>query len=160
MTLLGDFLVARGLDVLAYPLKQGWLARMDWRRTFAGHVKRSTGKWVVGTDAAAFCYPSAVCLKGPEARDAYDQLIAKEFVAFTSKEHEPIFLCRGKPPLYKNVVAFVTYTTDLIDVYLSDPNFAWTMVFTHEIDMDFGPYFSRKEWQTSGLGNDAEPDKH
>ena len=34
------------------------------------------------------------------------------------------------------------------DVYIFSPDFAWTMVYTHESNWGLGPYFARKEWQT------------
>jgi len=32
------------------------------------------------------------------------------------------------------------------DVYVTPPDFAWTMAFTHEQDAGLGPYFARREW--------------
>ena len=58
--------------------------------------------------------------------------------------------CRGDAPL-PNLSEFAT-----LEFAVSPPDFAWTLVHTHEDHALGGPYFVRREWAETGRRNHGQ----
>jgi hypothetical protein len=130
-------LTSLGHSVVALSLEQTQSMRDAWRRVYARPLKRDLGVWIrAGFDWHVFSYEHTYALERDAATTAYRAENCKELIVFSNDERD--LGCRVRlaspPPL-----------DDEQDVYISPPDFSWTMVFTHEKNW-FGPYFSRAIW--------------
>jgi hypothetical protein len=107
-----------------------------WRESFASRVKLATGRWThLGFDWHAFSYGFVYCRQRAKAIAEYQACTASRFVVLPNLDDEPGYWCESEhlPALHG------------LDAYVSDPEFAWTMAFTHEEDW-CGPYFTTRAW--------------
>lgn len=111
--------------------------RDAWRRVYARPLKRAHGVWHRGRyDWHVFSYGDTFALALNDAREAY----------LVQPRSELIILPNDKK--YAGLRTAIVQVPPLdgeSDIYISPPNMAWTMVYTHE-DGWCGPYFSRAEW--------------
>src|SRR6186713_2005377 len=107
-----------------------------WRETFALRVHDATGKWThLQFDWHAFSYEFVYCLERDKALSAYESQVVSEVLVLPSMDEG--LACRCKTSTRPIL--------DGLDAYICDPDFGWTMVFTHETDW-CGPYFTTAEW--------------
>lgn len=138
------YLVDNGVVVIRdLHRKELWSLQQAWRQVYAIKVKAETGKWIYrGVDWHTFSFGFAKCLEGNQAYREYEFLPPCGFLVIPDNPNTQNvgLLCRSKamPDL-----------REFGDVYVSDPQLDWTMVFTHEHG-SCGPYFARKEWQPLG----------
>lgn len=119
-----------------------------WRETFGKGVKESTGKWTYkGIDWHAFSFRFAPCLKGPKAETAFNGIASAPVILLVSHPQTHGFQCAGKIPSLDNLRRLLTTSKLPIDIYLSPPDYEWTMVLTHEDQNGTGPFFAMKAWQ-------------
>jgi hypothetical protein len=143
---LSEFLTDLGLRVDAYDWRRSCDARTKWWRSFAVNSNGQTYKQTYGGMYwHIFSYGQVRCLSGAKAAEAYRAMGVDEFLAFTSNDAEPVLVCEGPLPCSADVEDFVAEAGVPVDVYLSDIECRWTMVFTHEGDSCIGPFFSRKD---------------
>lgn len=107
-----------------------------WRESFATRVKAATGTWIYnGFDWHAFSYEFVYCRRGDKAIAEYQACRAPRFCVLPHLDDEPGYWCESEqlPALHGR------------DAYVCDPDFTWTMAFTHEEDW-CGPYFTTRDW--------------
>jgi Domain of unknown function (DUF4275) len=128
-----------------------WNLRQEWRKNFAVNVRDKTGKWIFkGIDWHAFSYSYTDSSQGMKAEEAYDNLKPKEFFLISSNDQVPSYECKTlSPPSAAEVRIFLSDNPDLFDMYISAPDFHWTIVFTHEQKHGLGPYFAFKSSENS-----------
>lgn len=146
-----DFLLKYRISSKRIDKHTKWKLQQEWRKNFAANVREKTGKWMFkGIDWHAFSYSYTYSLKGIKAETAYDNLKAKEFFLISSNEQVPSYECNTiSPPSAAEVRDFLFENPDLFDMYISAPDFHWTMVFTHEQKHGLGPYFAFKASENS-----------
>ncbi|MBE7558869.1 DUF4275 family protein [bacterium] len=123
--------------------------RLHWRRVFAAHNLRAKGKWVHGDFAwHIFSHGHARCLRGARAEEEYTRLKnAEEYYVFVGEVALGVLKCLGRLPSVEKARTFIAGAGIPIDMYITQANFEWTMVFTHEQQsMGLGPYFSFADW--------------
>lgn len=105
-----------------------------WDKTFAHNVSRDIKesiyynqyKWHI------FSFEKQDCLKGEEAKQAFDAITKDELYVF--------YQSKQVIEQYQNAKSLVAVDFDSRnDIYIFDINFTWTYVHTHESNC--GPYF-------------------
>lgn len=91
-----------------------------------------------------FSFKDVECLSGDEARTAFDALDYDRAIRFEDGYHWGGFSLRGWGETGKISARSLEKAGD---VYITDPDFRWTYVKTHEGDW-CGPYFCRKKDST------------
>jgi hypothetical protein len=130
------------LNLVAAPVSsdETLALRESWRRTYARPLKRTLGVWQRGGFYwHVFSFEHTYALEGDAARTAYRAQRCSELIVLPNEDTDYAARVRTSTP------------PDLEgeqDVYISPPDFSWTMVFTHE-DGLCGPYFCRTEWVDS-----------
>ncbi|WP_025026083.1 DUF4275 family protein [Caldalkalibacillus mannanilyticus] len=125
--------------------KWGAYLRKRWEEEFVHHLSADEKKSIMLHDAGGACgylwhifsYEKKECLKEKEAQIAFNQ---------ERKESCYIFFQHLDFALLVENAALLT-AEDLFnesDIYVTDKEFNWTYVNTHERDW-CGPYFSRKK---------------
>jgi hypothetical protein len=112
----------------------------QWRRAFAEPVKRKTGEWVHhGFDWHAFSYGLVFAESGDAAFNLYRSEAGPQLLVLPHMDAERGYSCSPAAP--------PDLSGKCIDAYISDPDFRWTMVFTHEPEL--GPYFTTPKWAST-----------
>jgi hypothetical protein len=114
-------------------LQQQWRAVFAFSlRTYTGRRKSSDRDWHV------FSTKQTVCRTGATAVSLYLQTKIPDFFIVPEDDALPGVRCTGDTP--------PDLSSLQLDLYISPPDFTWTMVFTREQPWH-GPYFARREWQ-------------
>jgi hypothetical protein len=126
-----------GLAPSAVPPEQTRALRESWRRIYARPLKRTLGVWQRGGfDWHVFSFEHTYALEHDAARTAYRAQRCTELIVLPNEDRDyAARIHTSTPPALDGEQ----------DVYVSPPDFSWTMVFTHE-DGLCGPYFCRAEW--------------
>lgn len=135
-----------GIVVSRLNIRDGRLFLQRWREVFARGVKEKTGKWTFkGFDWHAFSYKFTPAKEGIRARDEYHAMKCGEaIVMILGIGGQPIFFrLVGRLPTGDSLQIIVDNQASPIDLYISDPQANWTMVFTHEVSSGIGPFFSK-----------------
>ena len=116
---------------------QLWKHQQRWRESFVSDLKIHTSKWILdGCDWHAFSSGYCSCIKGAQADEEYRSLgTSKVFIVFDDDKDTILALCHG-PPIVDRLGHLHS------DLYITQYEYEWTMVFTHEQSAGFGPYFS------------------
>ena len=114
-------------------LQQQWRAIFAFNlRTQAGRRQSSDRDWHV------FSTKQATYRDGVTAVNFYLRTKVPDFFIVPEDDALPGLRCTGDTP--------PDLSSLQLDLYISPPDFTWTMVFTHEQPWH-GPYFARREWQ-------------
>jgi hypothetical protein len=114
-------------------LQQRWRAAFAFSlRTQMARRKSGDRNWHV------FSTKQAVCREGAMAVSLYSRATVADFFIVPEDDALPGLRCTGENPPDLSVLQ--------LDLYISPPDFTWTMVFTHEQPW-YGPYFARRDWQ-------------
>ncbi len=115
-------------------------ASEKWLFAFAKNIPMNKLKEYVLSDCNflwhIFSFELVPCLKGEKAKRAFDALTYDKAIMFKSG-----YFFSGKPEII-DLQMIGKLTSDEIentDVYITDPDYKWTYVHTHESDC--GPYF-------------------
>ena len=137
---LEDFLNQRKIACSNLDKKEIYRLRQEWRSVFSICLHQQTGKWRIGDiDWHTFSYKHAVHVGGAKAQDSYKSISGMSEIVIIDENAGIGFRCTvGELPDLTEIGR---------DLYVFPISLDWTMVFTHE--QDFGPYFSRKEWQSN-----------
>jgi hypothetical protein len=126
-----------GLAPVPHSMEETLGLRDSWRRIYARPLKRAHGVWHRGRyDWHVFSFKDTYALEGKAASTAYLGQRCSELIVLPNGDAECAARVRAASPPRLDGEQ---------DVYVSPPDFSWTMVFTHE-DGWCGPYFSRAEW--------------
>lgn len=130
-------LMELGLMPVALSLEQTRALRDSWRRIYARPLKQAHGVWHRGGyDWHVFSWEHTYALERNAAKEAYRDQRCSELIVLPNEDSD----CAAR--------VHTSSPPDLDgeqDIYISPPDFSWTMVFTHE-DGYCGPYFCRSEW--------------
>lgn len=126
--------------------------QQKWREVFSANVKKQTGQWIHnGYDWHAFSYGFFPHSSGIEAIQQYESLLTKKIrIIFASKADsiEDIFgysLESPQKPSYDFLKNFLDEWPRLTDIFVTQANFSWTFVLTHEdfeAGLSHGSYFA------------------
>lgn len=120
--------------------KERWVVEQQWRGVYGRATFVKTGTWNDGGLAwNYFSSGHAKARDGAQASALYAAEHAEEFFVRPDAEDLPAFRCRGG-----RLPDFEPYE---LDIHVFPVDLAWTMAFTHEAYLGFGPYFARLEWQ-------------
>jgi len=131
--------MCHGLDargVIGHPVAHAVKRELTerWLERFCANLHRATGKWVHrGLRWHAYSYGFEHALTRDAALAAYAARAAPAVFVYFEEEDE-LFDCVGVPS-----PRFDDWHHDL---YVFPADLAWTMVFTHEHAIGFGPYFA------------------
>jgi hypothetical protein len=113
--------------------------QQQWRAAFAFNLRTQMARRQSSDrDWRVFSTKQAVCREGAVAISLYSRVRVPDFFIVPEDEGLPGLRCTGDTPPDLSVLQ--------LDLYVSPPDFTWTMVFTHEQPWH-GPYFARREWQ-------------
>lgn len=113
--------------------------QQQWRAAFAFSLKTQPGRRKSSNrDWHVFSAKQAVCREGATALSLYSHIQVPDFFIVPEDDTVPGLRCTAEVP--------PDLSSLQLDLYISPPDFAWTMVFTHEQPWH-GPYFARREWQ-------------
>jgi hypothetical protein len=130
--------------------QEQWIYLQGWRRIYAKTLYDKTGRWIFhGFDWHVMSYGYAVHVSGTKAEQCYlDIVYDKSYLVYL--EHCSIPMCEvtyAPLPLLESLYGLRAPEGGLCDTYLFPPDCSWTFVVTHEPDI--GPFFSRRDWQTT-----------
>lgn len=118
--------------------------RQMWRENFSRTVKEKTGKWAVKeVDWYAFSDNYTSCFKGVKAEEIFRNIQVDEYYCLFVNYSVLGFYCKGG--LLTEIKNYLDQFQGVIDIYIIDKDFNWTMVYTHEESMGLGPYFAYSE---------------
>jgi len=113
--------------------------QQQWRAVFAFSLNAQPGRRTPDRrDWHVFSSKQSVCRNGTTALNLYVRAKPADFFIIPEVEELPGLRCTS--------MALPDLSSLRLDLYVFPPDFAWTMVFTHESPWR-GPYFSRREWQ-------------
>jgi hypothetical protein len=113
--------------------------QQQWRATFAFSLRTQVARRKSSDrDWHVFSTKQAVCREGAIAINLYSRVIASDFFIIPEDDALPGLRCTADAPPDLSPLQ--------LDLYVSPPDFIWTMVFTHEQPWH-GPYFAQREWQ-------------
>jgi hypothetical protein len=113
--------------------------QQQWRATFAFRLNTQPGRRTSDhRDWHVFSSKQSVCRNGTTALDLYTHSKSADFFIIPEVKDLPGLRCTSG--------ALPDLSSLKLDLYVSPPDFAWTMVFTYEQPWH-GPYFARREWQ-------------
>lgn len=114
-----------------------------WREMYSRKVFETTGKWVVdGCDYKSLGEGFCKSVKGDSAMRSYLELPSQSFLVVPEGDAAPAYLCSStvKMPVFDDLPCG-------LQVFLFPEDYSWTMFFSYSCCGEFGPYFSRSEWQ-------------
>jgi hypothetical protein len=113
--------------------------QQQWRAAFAFNLKMYAGRRQSSDrDWHVFSTNQATYRDGTTAVNFYLRTKVHDIFIVPEDDALPGLRCTGDTPPDLSPLG--------LDLYVSPPDFAWTMVFTHEQPWH-GPYFARREWQ-------------
>ena len=128
-----------GGDVDLLTLRERRDAFQRWRETYASGLHAMTGSWQYqGFDWHLFSFEYVRALSGHRAVEEYRSQRPTEFLVMPE--------CETKAAVRIEGGELPDLRTILDDFHVWPTNLEWTMAFTHEESIGFGPYFSRREW--------------
>lgn len=128
-----------GISAAEIGQQEKYQLRQQWRAAFANHLRTYLSRRKSGDrDWHVFGTKQAVCRDGATALGLYARTQVPDIFILPEDDALPGLRCTGTiPPDLSSLQ---------LDLYVSPPDFTWTMVFTHEQPWR-GPYFARREWQ-------------
>ena len=104
-----------------------------WLKIFASEVKKEHDTWIYrGFRWHGFSYELQPCLNGESALIEYQTQSPDTCIVY-DEEFTQVLSCRFN--------RYPDFTQFRDDVYVTQENFNWTMVFTHE-QPELGPFFA------------------
>ena len=137
-----NILKNKKINVIEIP-KWGIFLRKQWEDNFADHINSKEKKKIYLHDNGGYCgylwhlfsYEKRECLQGEEAEKAFNKECKSNCYVFYQHTNYALILENAD-------ILNLNDLQEESDIYITDKEFNWTYVKTHEID--FGPYFSRK----------------
>jgi len=123
-------------DIIGCPLDPETSASVQqrWLEQYCSNVKAQTGDWIhLGFRWHAYSYGFEVAVSGDEARDLYRSKDQSTYLIYF-ESYGQLFDCVG--PACPDLSGLKD------DVYLFPADLSWTMIFTHEEGIGFGPFFA------------------
>jgi hypothetical protein len=134
-----DLIQQRNITAAALSRQEKHQLQLQWRAAYAFTLSLQSGRRTSNhRDWHIFRARQAVCRDRETALNLYTRLTATDFFIIPEAEDLPGLRCTS--------VALPDLSSLQLDLYISPPDFAWTMVFTHERKWH-GPYFARRDWQ-------------
>ena len=129
----------RGIAVAEIGRQEKQQLQQQWRAVFAFRLNTQPGRRTSShRDWHVFSTKQSVCRDHETALSLYSRATATDFFIIPEGEDLPGLRCTS--------ATLPDLSSLQLDLYVSPPGFAWTMVFTHEPAWH-GPYFARREWQ-------------
>jgi len=134
-----DYVQQQGVAVAEISRQEKPQLQQQWRATFALRPKtQASRRQSSDRDWHVFSTKQSVCREGATAVSLYSRIEVPDFFVIPEDDALPGLRCTGAtPPDFSSLKR---------DLYISPPDFIWTMVFTSDQPWH-GPYFARREWQ-------------
>ncbi len=114
--------------------------QQNWRRIFSKNIKNQKGVWKYKSfDWHTFSYNFAYYKNGFHAKKLYNSLSNQTFYLISEDIDGLAYRCKS--------ILLPDFSELGLDLYVFSENQEWTMVFTHEESVGFGPFFAYSEWQ-------------
>ncbi len=134
-----DLIQQRGVAAAEIPRQEKQQLQQQWRAAFAFTLSLQSGRRTSShRDWHVFRTKQAVCRDRETALNLYTRTTSADFFIVPEAEDLPGLRCTS--------VTLPDLSSLQLDLYVSPPDFGWTMVFTYEHKWH-GPYFARREWQ-------------
>lgn len=152
----GNFLASQNIEYERLTRRQIWDVQQKWREAFCLPLYQQTGKWSQ-KEFADWCiftldeYPLPLSKQG-KAPYQFDRLVSHRVGRFymvfeinRKREYEWALAGDGVIPVYDRLLEAFLLMDFGYDFYLSDLQFKWTLVLTHEQQTtQLGPYFCHR----------------
>ncbi|CAM5195011.1 hypothetical protein UACE39S_03136 [Ureibacillus acetophenoni] len=140
-----DKLKSKNIKVTEIP-KWGPYLRKEWENQFAQHLSTEERKKIYLHDQNGMCgylwhlfsFQKKDCVEREHAEEAFNNELKKECFIFFHHSDEALLLENATTLNTEDLASEIG-----TDLYITDKQFNWTYVITHETDW-CGPYFARK----------------
>ena len=134
-----DLIQQCGLAVAEITRQEKQQLQQQWRAVFAFTMNAQRARRTPNyRDWQAFSAKQTMCRDRETALSLYTRITAADFFIIPEAEDLPGLRCTA--------VTLPDLSSLQLDLYVSPPDFVWTMVFTYDPAWH-GPYFARREWQ-------------
>ena len=122
----------KSIELARLTARQSYEVQKGWLEVFAQNTKTKTGEYIKGDLMwHSFSLKHEECLQGIAALEKYKKQSRCKLFIFDHDLADCYFCIPKELPDFSGLGG---------DIYVSEINYKWTMVFTHEVG--FGPYYA------------------